>query len=75
MRELDYREAMIWASGEILAQPFPDDWEKYDDFSLYRYIDDNVSEFEQGNCPEHQWSRISRLADSVNRLIKELKDG
>ena len=75
MRDLKYREAMIWASGEILTEHFPENWETLEDDVLYKYIEDHAVDGEEYYDAEYQWSRISYLCDSVNRLIRELKDG
>ena len=60
---------IIWASGQFLTEPFPDDYDQWSNEKLDDFIDDHKWEPFENYDPSFIWEQIKHLAYSVRKYI------
>ena len=60
---------IIWASGQFLTEPFPDDYDQWSNEKLDDFIDDHKWEPFEDYDPSFIWEQIEHLAISVRNYI------
>ena len=66
---LIFKSDIIWASGQFLTEPFPDDYEQWSNEKLDDFIDDHKWEPFEDYDPSFIWEQIEHLAYSVRKYI------
>ena len=66
---LTFKSDIIWASGQFLTEPFPDNYEQWSNEKLDDFIDDNKWEPFENYDPSFIWEQIEHLAYSVRNYI------
>ena len=66
---LTFKSDIIWASGQFLTEPFPDDYEQWSNEKLDDFIDDHKWEPFEDYDPSFIWEQIEHLAYSVRKYI------
>ena len=62
---------IIWASGQFLCEPFPDDYDQWSNEELDDFIDDHKWEPFEDYDPSFIWEQIEHLALSVRNYIDQ----
>ena len=62
---------IIWASGQFLTEPLPDDYDQWSNEKLDDYIDDHKWEPFEDYDPSFIWEQIEHLALSVRNYIDQ----
>ena len=62
---------VIFASGQLLTEPFPDDYDQWEDEKLDRFIQDNVWEPFENYDSSFIWEQIESLAMTVRIYIDD----
>ena len=60
---------IIWASGQFLTEPFPDNYDQWNNEKLDDFIDDHKWEPFEDYDPSFIWEQIEHLALSVRNYI------
>ena len=68
---LTFKSDIIWASGQFLTEPFPDNYEQWSNEKLDDFIDDNKWEPFENYDPSFIWEQIEHLAYSVRNYIDQ----
>ena len=68
---LTFKSDIIWASGQFLTEPFPDNYEQWSNEKLDDFIDDNKWEPFENYAPSFIWEQIEHLAYSVRNYIDQ----
>ena len=68
---LVFNSDIIWASGQFLTEPFPDDYEQWSNEKLDDFIDDHKWEPFEDYDPSFIWEQIEHLALSVRNYIDQ----
>ena len=68
---LIFKSDIIWASGQFLTEPFPDDYEQWSNEKLDDFIDDHKWEPFEGYDPSFIWEQIEHLALSVRNYMED----
>ena len=71
---LTFKSDIIWASGQFLTEPFPDDYEQWSNEKLDDFIDDHKWEPFENYDPSFIWEQIEHLAYSVRKYIYDQED-
>ena len=66
---LIFKSEIIWASGQFLTEPFPDNYEQWSNEKLDDFIDDHKWEPFEDYDPSFIWEQIEHLAYSVRKYI------
>ena len=66
---LTFKSDIIWASGQFLTEPFPDNYEQWSNEKLDDFIDDHKWEPFEDYDPSFIWEQIEHLAYSVRKYI------
>ena len=62
---------IIWASGQFLTEPFPDNYEQWSNEKLDDFIDDHKWEPFEDYDPSFIWEQIEHLALSVRIYMED----
>ena len=65
---------IIWASGQFLTEPLPDDYDQWSNEKLDDFIDDHKWEPFEDYDPSFIWEQIEHLALSVRNYIEDSND-
>ena len=68
---LTFKSDIIWARGQFLTEPFPDNYEQWSNEKLDDFIDDNKWEPFENYDPSFIWEQIEHLAYSVRNYIDQ----
>ena len=68
---LTFKSDIIWASGQFLTEPFPDNYDQWSDEKLDDFIDDHKWEPFENYDPSFIWEQIQHLAYSVRKYIDQ----
>ena len=68
---LTFKSDIIWASGQFLTEPFPDNYEQWSNEKLDDFIDDHKWEPFEDYDPSFIWEQIEHLAYSVRKYIDQ----
>lgn len=68
---LTFKSDIIWASGQFLTEPFPDNYEQWSNEKLDDFIDDHKWEPFEDYDPSFIWEQIEHLALSVRNYIDQ----
>ena len=68
---LIFKSDIIWASGQFLTEPFPDDYEQWSNEKLDDFIDDHKWEPFENYDPSFIWEQIEHLALSVRNYMED----
>ena len=68
---LVFKSDIIWASGQFLTEPFPDDYEQWSNEKLDHFIDDHIWEPFEDLEPSFIWDQILNLAKSMREYIDQ----
>ena len=62
---------IIWASGQFLTEPFPDDYDQWSNEKLDDFIDDHKWEPFEDYDPSFIWDQILNHAKSMREHIDQ----
>ena len=68
---LTFKADIIWASGQVLNEPFPDNYEQWSNEKLDDFIDDHKWEPFEDYDPSFIWEQIEHLALSVRNYVED----
>ena len=68
---LTFKSDILWASGQFLTEPFPDNYEQWSNEKLDDFIDDYKWEPFEDYDPSFIWEQIEHLAYSVRNYIDQ----
>jgi len=68
--EKQRKQDLIWASGHYLGQHLPQDFDKWTDKKLNKYLEEWAWEPHQGSTAEWLWEQIDGLAYSMREYVK-----
>ena len=65
---------IMWASGQFLTEPFPDDYDQWDNGKLDDFIQDHIWEPFEDYDASFIWEQIEHLALSVRNYMEDSND-